>query len=55
MKANGRVLQTVDPSPPSFDFLKKALPYFFSISRNLIIIATITNTFDPWMPFLMFI
>lgn len=31
------------------------LTYFFSICRNFILIATVTSTFDVWMPLLMFI
>jgi hypothetical protein len=55
VRANGRLLQAVDQSPPSFAFISTFIKYFFSVCRNMIIISTLTGTFDIWMPLLMFI
>lgn len=55
IKANGRLLQTVNQSPPSFAFILAFIKYFFSICRNMIIISTLAGIFDIWMPLLMFI
>lgn len=55
ISANGRLLQSVDASPAAFDSIATFITYFFSGCRNVVILALATNTFDIWMPLLMFV
>jgi len=55
IKQKGRLLTESDSSPPAFDMLFKIISGVCSFSRNLILVALVTNTFDVWMPFLMYI
>ena len=55
MKANGRLLQSTDVTPQSLTFICTFIKYFFSLCRNLVIISTLTVSFDLWMPLLIFI
>lgn len=55
MKSAGRILQSVDQASASFNGLITFVTFFVSICRNIIILATLTATFDAWMPLLMFI
>ena len=50
-----RILLQEDSSPPAFDVLRTFVGGVGAFSRNLILIAVITNGVDLWLPYLMFI
>lgn len=55
IKSKGRVLQSVSKSKPALKSLTNIFKVFFCLARNLTLVALVSNTFNIWMPLLLFI
>ena len=55
LRAKGRNLVSVDKASPALKSITSALKVIICLCRNLVLVALVSNSFNLWMPLLLFI